>query len=370
MKDHARISRHVLFFLAALLGLVLVQDPHAVFAQEQTQTALAFQVAPIAAVISIGTTVSDLDRSIEFYTRVLSFEKTSETEAVGGELEQLTGVFGSRCRIARLKLGNETIELTQFLAPEGRPIAADSRSNDRWFQHIAIAVSDIDKAYAVLRQNRVRHASTGPQLLPAWNKNAGGISAFYFKDPDEHVLEIIQFPAGKGDSRWQAPTDNIFLGIDHTAIVVADTDRSVAFYRDRLGLRIAGESENYGTEQEHLNNVFGARLRITALRARVGPGIELLEYLAPTDGRDFPPDSRANDLWHWQVALAEPDGEALNRVAHATRGHWISPGVVGGVESFAGFSAGLQVKDPDGHALIFGVSDAAAIAVTNGAPQR
>jgi hypothetical protein len=42
-------------------------------------------------------------------------------------------------------------------------------------------------------------------------------------------------------------------------------------------MHIAGKSENYGTEQEHLNNVFGAHLRITALRGTGGPGIELLE---------------------------------------------------------------------------------------------
>ena len=30
--------------------------------------------------------------------------------------------------------------------------------------------------------------------------------------------------------------------------------------------------------------MFGARLRITALRAHAGPGIEFLEYLAPRDG--------------------------------------------------------------------------------------
>ena len=83
-------------------------------------------------------------------------------------------------------------------------------------------------------------------------------------------------------------TDKLFLGIDHTAIVVWDTDASLKFYRDLLGMHVAGESENYGTEQEHLNNVFGAHLRITALRGASGPGIELLEYLAPRDGRPFP----------------------------------------------------------------------------------
>ena len=101
---------------------------------------------------------------------------------------------------------------------------------------------------------------------------------------------------GKGDARWHKKADRLFLGIDHTAIVVADTEASLAFYRDRLGLKVAGESENHGTEQEHLSNVFGARLRITTLRATKGPGIELLEYLTPRDGRPTPPDSRANDL--------------------------------------------------------------------------
>ena len=73
--------------------------------------------------------------------------------------------------------------------------------------------------------------------------------------------------------------------------MVDDTEASLAFYRDALGFRVAGESLNFGTEQEHLNNVRGARLRITGLRAAAGPGIEFLEYLAPADGRPFPPTS-------------------------------------------------------------------------------
>ena len=43
----------------------------------------------------------------------------------------------------------------------GRPAPADSRSNDRWFQHVAIIVSDMDRAYARLRQFKVQQASTG-----------------------------------------------------------------------------------------------------------------------------------------------------------------------------------------------------------------
>src|SRR5690349_3614449 len=153
----------------------------------------------VAAVGSVGLTVSDMDRSVAFFSNVLSFEKVSDREVVGSDYERLHGLFGMRARVVRMRLGDEAIELTEYLAPKGRPIPVDSRSNDRWFQHIAIIVSDRDKAYRWLRRNKVEHASTGPQTLPEWNKNAAGIEAFYFKDPDEHALEILSFPDGKGD---------------------------------------------------------------------------------------------------------------------------------------------------------------------------
>lgn len=306
------------------------------------------------AVDSIGITVADIDRAVEFYHRVLTFAPVSDTEVSGDAYEHLYGVFGARVRVVRMELGTEAIELMQFLAPQGRPMPADSRGNDLWFQHVAIIVSDIDRAYGVLRDNGVAHASTGPQTLPDWNPNAGGIAAFYFRDPDGHFLEILEFPRGKGDARWQARDragDRLFLGIDHTAIVVADTDRSLAFYRDALGMRIAGESENYGVEQERLNNVFGARLRITALRAASGIGVELLEYLAPRTGRPMPVDTRANDLWHWQVNFAAGELGAPDAAARARHASYVSPGVVAVDESARGEA--LMLRDPDGHAAAF-----------------
>src|SRR5260370_24546506 len=155
----------------------------------------------IRAVGPIAITVDDMDRSVDFYSRVLTFERISDTEVAGDDVEHLFGVFGSRVRIVTMKLGSESIELLQFLAPKGRPVPVDSRSNAVWFHHIAIIVIDLDRAYAILRQNKFHHASSGPQRLPDWNKNAGGIKAFYFKDPDEHPMEILQFPEGKGDPK-------------------------------------------------------------------------------------------------------------------------------------------------------------------------
>src|SRR5512132_1933958 len=195
---------------------------------------------------SVGMTVSDMDSAVEFYS-ALTFQKVSDVEVLGDEFEHLEGVFGARMRIVRMQLGNEYLDLTQYLAPPGRPIPADSRSNDLWFQHIAIVVRDMGEAFEKLRALKVQFVSTGPQTLPPSIKAAAGIKAFYFRDPDQHNLEIIYFPPGKGDSRWQEKTDSLFLGIDHTAIGISSTDASLHFYRDLVGLRRAGESENFGT---------------------------------------------------------------------------------------------------------------------------
>jgi catechol 2,3-dioxygenase-like lactoylglutathione lyase family enzyme len=244
---------------------------------------------------SVAISVRDMDRALTFYTNVLPFVAVSEN---------------------RLRLGDEFIELRPSSGP---PIPADSRSHDRWFQHIAIIVSDMDKAYEHLRQHNVAHVSPGPQTIPAWNKAAGGIRAFYFRDPENHTLEILWFPPGKGDPKWQRK-DKLFLGIDHTAIVVGDTETSLKFYR-QLGFKVAGASENYGPEQERLNNVPGARLRITSLRGDAGPAIEFLEYLSPRDGRPAPANLR-----QWQTKLItrdakpgllrDPDGHVILLVEH------------------------------------------------------
>jgi catechol 2,3-dioxygenase-like lactoylglutathione lyase family enzyme len=268
---------------------------------------LAHGAPAVDAVDRIVIPVSRLDRAVAFYTGALSF--------VAGEPKASSGFV--------LHLGKETIELMQRA---GRPIPGDSRSNDRWFQHLAIVVSDIDRAYAIVLREGAAPISTGPQELPAWNPNAGGIRAVYFRDPDGHPLELIQFPPGKGDPRWQ-DRDRLFLGIDHSAVAVRDTDASLAFYRDRLGLHIAGRSENWGVEQERLSAVPGAHVRITSLRAWSGPGVELLDYLMPGDGRPMPADTTTNDLWaeeivmrgvivpHSAERLRDPDGHAISLVA-------------------------------------------------------
>jgi len=313
-----------------------------------------FASAAIAdvAVDGVGITVSDMDRAITFYSG-LTFQKVSDTEVLGEEYEHLEGVFGARMRIVRMQLGDEHIDLIEYLAPRGRPIPVDSRSNDLWFQHIAIVVRDMDQAFAKLRELKVQFVSTAPQTLPRSIPAAAGIKAFYFRDPDHHNLEIIYFPPGKGDSRWQEKTEKLFLGIDHTAIAISDTDASLKFYRDLLGLRKAGESENFGGEQEHLNQVFGAHLRITGMRASGGPGVEFLEYLTPRDGRPRPRDVHANDVVHWQTMIATDDVDLLAKKLTDGNVGFVSSGVVAVPKDKVGFfSKGALVSDPDGHEIL------------------
>lgn len=314
-------------------------------------TALPGKTAGARAVQMVGLTVSAMDRSIQFYTQVLDFEKVSDAEVAGPAYDKLEGVVGARLRVVRLRLGGELLQLTEYLAPRGRPFPAGSRSNDRWFQHAAIIVSDMDRAYARLRQFNVRNASTAPQLLPKTIPNAAGIRAFYFRDPDGHFLEILQFPPDKGDPKWQQAGGRLFLGMDHTAIVVSRTATSLAFYRDALGFRVAGESMNFGREQEHLNNVPGARLHITGLRAERGPGIEFLEYLQPTDGRMYPTDERANDLVNWQTTIVVPNVDSAAALLRRDKFRVLSPQPVDLPDSTLGFKRGILTRDPDGHVV-------------------
>ena len=277
--------------LAFLLGVALA-------------TAQACAQPPVDAVLRIVIPVSDLDRATKYYAEALSF-----TLADTAELP-----------VVALRFGSETIELVPH---NGRSLSRDSRSNDRWFQHLAIVVSDIERAYAMVLRDGAAPISAAPQKLPAWNPNAGGIRAVYFRDPDGHPLELIQFPPGKGDPRWH-DKDRLFLGIDHTAIAVRETETSLAFYRGGLGMRVGGTSENWGIEQERLSGVPGARVRITSMRAPAGPGVEFLDYIEPMDGRPAPADTTPEDLWSEVVVL------------HAA------------IEG----AAGLMLRDPDGHALV------------------
>ena len=306
--------------------------------------------AQVKKVEAIGITVRDMPSAVKFYSEVLGFKKVSDHEESGEVFEKLEGIFGLHMRVVRMQLGDEFIELIDYLTAGGRAIPETMRSNDLAFQHIAIVVSDMDKAYAHLRAYNVEHISTAPQTLPASIAPASGVKAFYFHDQDNHSLELIYFPKGKGQPKWQQHNGKIFLGIDHTAIGISGTENSLHFYQDLLGIDRKGESWNKGIEQEHLNNVQGASLHITGLRSASGPGIEFLQYLQPLSGKPYPSDTRADDIWYWQTTLVVDDAQSVYNKLDAAGYKFISDGIIDLGNSK--HSKAFIVKDPDGHAML------------------
>ncbi len=300
---------------------------------------------------SITLTVSDLGRAAAFYTGALGFTETGRELIAAKGHDLAVGVGGSQVLRATLRLGDETLVLDQYLAPPGKAYPSDSRAQDRWFQHFAIVVRDMDRAVERVSRFPIQAISTAPQTLPESNQSAAGIRAYKFRDPDGHPLELLQFPTDKGRAKWHRPGGGVFLGIDHSAFTVADTDADLVFWRDLLGLTVAGGSLNTGITQENLDGAPGAVVRVTGLRPdrEEGPGVEFLQYLAPADGRPTPEDQRANDLAHAHVVLEVDDVDDLAARLQA-RGRAVSSRVV--CKPGDPYARRFMARDPDGHAVM------------------
>jgi len=102
-----------------------------------------------------------------------------------------------------------------------------------------------------------------------------------------------------------------------------------------------------GTSQQ----CFRARLRITALRAPSGPGIELLEYLSPRNGRAIPVDEHANDLVHRQTQLETENPDAATEPLRMAKTNFYLRWTGSFAGPNLGFARGFVVRDPDGHAI-------------------
>ncbi|MEH1923008.1 VOC family protein [Nostoc sp.] len=302
---------------------------------------------------AIGLTVTTCNRFLDFYTQALAFELVSDITVEGQDYSDLEGVTGAKIRIITLRLGDELIELMEYLNIQGKPIPNDSQSNDLWFQHLAIVVSDMDRAYAHLRSFPIEPISVAPQTIPPENEASGGVRAFKFKDPDGHDLELIWFPPDKGQDKWHQNSHSLFLGIDHSAIAISNTEQSLHFYRDLLGMQIDSRSLNWRATQSRLDNLAGAEVKITALRpVQDGMGIELLDYIVPGKGRIIPSDWKSCDIAHIQIELVVNNLEQLVDKLRRNGVQFVSLRIVQFADNTSPYRQGCLVKDPDGHAIL------------------
>jgi catechol 2,3-dioxygenase-like lactoylglutathione lyase family enzyme len=305
--------------------------------------------ADVVEVERISLTVADLSRTERFYRDGLGFVTVERRHIEDPAVARLFGVAGSTTiESLVMRLGSDEVEFLEY-RPRGRLYPEGSRSPDLWFQHFAIVVSDMDSAYAQLRRVAFMPISSGgPQTLP---EQDGRVRAFKFRDPDGHPLELLYFPPGQGRPLWHLPANGrVFVGIDHSAVAVSDTTASEAFYGGLLGMSITYEVTNRGPTQDALDGVPGAVVRITGLRpgSPSGPGIEVLDYRAPSTGRRASSDTASNDLVHVHLVLRVDNLKPQVRRLRNNHVSFVSPGIVtlgNGIDA-------AMVRDPDGHVLL------------------
>lgn len=302
----------------------------------------------VTGITGIGLTTADPAGLESFYRSALGFERLG-SEPHGGQPR--AGAAGLACveaRVLALTLGRQILELVAFSEP-GRPYPHGSVSNDPRFQHFAIVVRSMEAAYARLRECRgwTPITSPAPQRLPA---SSGGVTAFKFRDPEGHPLELLEFAAGRIPPVWQALAGSgPCLGIDHSAIVVADTQRSVDFYEGLIGFSRLASSLNRGPEQERLDALPDAVVEVTALGTPAAgpPHLELLCYRSPASPQAPQGLPSCNDIVATRLTLEMGDlSGAVARLAAAG-----VPLISRGVTALEGRPA-AAIRDPDGHALL------------------
>jgi hypothetical protein len=243
-------------------------------------------------------------------------------------------------RTVSLHLGSQVISLADA-QPPGSSYPGDVPGWDPLFQHFAIVVSDMTAAYRNLQTLRswIAISTDGPQILPP---SSGGVTAFKFRDPDGHPLEMLAFAPGATPPHWAIRSRNPCLGIDHSAISVADTGRSAVFYSE-MGLVRTASSLNVGREQEKLDDIVGAVVEVTALSSpmQVVPHVELLCYRGNFDRRQLL--TNLNDVAETQL-IFEVERDVLEAIV--ARNTTVSNALV----SQSGGSRVL-LRDPDGHLL-------------------
>ncbi len=258
------------------------------------------------------------------------------------DFAELIGLAAGQARTMTMRLGDEIVTLAQ-VAPAGRPYPDAVPGDDPLFQHFAIVVSDMAAAYAALRAigGWTPISMDGPQTLPP---SSGGVTAYKFRDPEGHPLELLGFPAGAVPAHWANQAGHPCRGIDHSAISVANTERSVAFYTG-LGLRRVATSLNSGIEQERLDGVASPVVEVTALApaAQSTPHVELLCYRGHFARNQSPVQSfaHANDVAATQLVFNVASVAGCDALV-ASYGLLSRP-----VTSLAGSVRVL--RDPDGH---------------------
>jgi catechol 2,3-dioxygenase-like lactoylglutathione lyase family enzyme len=140
----------------------------------------------------VGFTVSDIDRSVEFYRDVLGLSLYRRQTGTAEYLATITGFPEVKLEVALLKTpdGGGMLELLQYAS---HPAAATPRETNRpGNAHLCLKVSDIHEACAELRRRGVRLISDPAEITAGVHQGGYGV---YLRDPDGFTIELFQPPA-------------------------------------------------------------------------------------------------------------------------------------------------------------------------------
>lgn len=147
----------------------------------------------IGQIYHTGLTVSDLDRSVSFYRDVLGFTYLGEILMEGKETDILFGRRNCKARVAYLngsmEKGMPPVELIQFVGSEVEKEESDLFRTS--ISELCFYTDHIDETYRKLKEQRVECLSE-PQDFDFTSAGFGKSRAFYFKDPDGIILEMMQ----------------------------------------------------------------------------------------------------------------------------------------------------------------------------------
>jgi glyoxylase I family protein len=136
--------------------------------------------------------IADLDRSIRFYRDLLGMNLEWRIDHRRSmPLEEVVGLKDVDVSYAMLSGHGGRIELFQYHSPRGKPFPADKPVSDIGITHIAFEVKGIDGLYEKLRSHGVRFNSPPREIRP-------GVKAAYFHDPDEIIVEFVQYSQESG----------------------------------------------------------------------------------------------------------------------------------------------------------------------------
>jgi catechol 2,3-dioxygenase-like lactoylglutathione lyase family enzyme len=150
----------------------------------------------LRAIDHINIVVSDLARSVRFYTEVLGFRKTHDVVMEGEWIEQIVGLRGVKGLVAFVEPagGGPRIELLEYKTPAGVTRPENSHANTLGLRHIAFRVENIGAMAEKLRAAGVTLFSE-PVRVPAGVVKfaAGDKTLLYFLDPDGVILELAEY---------------------------------------------------------------------------------------------------------------------------------------------------------------------------------